>query len=277
MVMRCRERDSNPHDRSHPILSRARLTSSAIPAVCTVRADEAGRAFRLLVSRRRSDKCSWHFSSCSSCSGSSASAGRSTRSAAGSGATSCGLAFIVAAVATGGSLFYSEIERFQPCELCWYQRLCMYPLSITLLLIALVRSEPRGALRAAARGCRRRRLDLPHAHPVRRDQGTVGLLRVQPSAAASSTGSPSRPRTRRSATSPSRRSRSRPSSFSLDSWSLQAQGPPRTRLLFRPMPSGKKARQQRQAAVAAPPPVRSTGGAGARARRHRRSLGSPAA
>jgi disulfide bond formation protein DsbB len=46
------------------------------------------------------------------------------------------LAFIVAAVATGGSLFYSEIERFQPCELCWYQRLCMYPLSITLLLVA---------------------------------------------------------------------------------------------------------------------------------------------
>src|SRR5580765_1886881 len=45
-------------------------------------------------------------------------------------------AFIVAAVATGGSLFYSEIERFHPCELCWYQRLCMYPLSITLLLIA---------------------------------------------------------------------------------------------------------------------------------------------
>jgi len=46
------------------------------------------------------------------------------------------LAFVVAAVATGGSLFYSEIESFVPCELCWYQRLCMYPLSITLLLIA---------------------------------------------------------------------------------------------------------------------------------------------
>src|SRR5262245_17447223 len=45
-------------------------------------------------------------------------------------------AFVVAAVATGGSLFYSEIELFQPCELCWYQRLFMYPLSITLLLIA---------------------------------------------------------------------------------------------------------------------------------------------
>lgn len=46
------------------------------------------------------------------------------------------LAFVVAAVATGGSLFYSEFELFHPCELCWYQRLCMYPLSITLVLLA---------------------------------------------------------------------------------------------------------------------------------------------
>ncbi len=53
-------------------------------------------------------------------------------------------AFIVAALATGGSLFYSQIERFQPCELCWYQRICMYPLSILLLLVAL-----RGDNRAA--------------------------------------------------------------------------------------------------------------------------------
>jgi len=53
-------------------------------------------------------------------------------------------AFIVAAIATGGSLFYSQIERFQPCEFCWYQRIFMYPLSITLLLIALF-----GANRAA--------------------------------------------------------------------------------------------------------------------------------
>jgi disulfide bond formation protein DsbB len=46
------------------------------------------------------------------------------------------LAFIVASVATGGSLYYSQVMSFSPCELCWYQRLCMYPLSITLLLIA---------------------------------------------------------------------------------------------------------------------------------------------
>jgi disulfide bond formation protein DsbB len=47
------------------------------------------------------------------------------------------LAFLVAAVATGGSLFFSEVAHFVPCELCWYQRICMYPLSIITLLAAL--------------------------------------------------------------------------------------------------------------------------------------------
>jgi disulfide bond formation protein DsbB len=47
------------------------------------------------------------------------------------------LAFVVAAVATGGSLFFSEIAHFVPCELCWYQRICMYPLSLITLLAAL--------------------------------------------------------------------------------------------------------------------------------------------
>jgi len=45
-------------------------------------------------------------------------------------------AFIVAAIATGGSLFFSEVAHFQPCELCWFQRICMYPLSILTLLMA---------------------------------------------------------------------------------------------------------------------------------------------
>src|SRR5213592_1975610 len=45
-------------------------------------------------------------------------------------------AFAVTAVATGGSLFFSEIAGFIPCELCWYQRICMYPLTIASLLAA---------------------------------------------------------------------------------------------------------------------------------------------
>jgi disulfide bond formation protein DsbB len=44
--------------------------------------------------------------------------------------------FVVASIATGGSLFYSLIRTFLPCELCWYQRICMYPLSILLLILA---------------------------------------------------------------------------------------------------------------------------------------------
>jgi disulfide bond formation protein DsbB len=47
------------------------------------------------------------------------------------------LAFLVSAIATGGSLFFSEVANFIPCELCWYQRIFMYPLSIVTLLAAL--------------------------------------------------------------------------------------------------------------------------------------------
>jgi disulfide bond formation protein DsbB len=49
-------------------------------------------------------------------------------------------AFIVASIATGGSLFFSQIAGFVPCELCWFQRICMYPLSI-LTLFAAVHGE----------------------------------------------------------------------------------------------------------------------------------------
>jgi disulfide bond formation protein DsbB len=43
-----------------------------------------------------------------------------------------GLAALVALVATAGSLYYSELRYFPPCELCWYQRYAMYPLTLLL-------------------------------------------------------------------------------------------------------------------------------------------------
>jgi disulfide bond formation protein DsbB len=46
-------------------------------------------------------------------------------------------AFVVSAIATGGSLFFSEIAHFVPCELCWFERICLFPLSIITLLSAL--------------------------------------------------------------------------------------------------------------------------------------------
>lgn len=49
-------------------------------------------------------------------------------------------AFLVAAVATIGSLFFSEIGHFIPCKLCWYQRIFMYPQAI-ILGIATVRND----------------------------------------------------------------------------------------------------------------------------------------
>ena len=41
-------------------------------------------------------------------------------------------AWAVAVVATAGSLTLSEIYHMVPCVLCWYQRICMYPLVILL-------------------------------------------------------------------------------------------------------------------------------------------------
>jgi disulfide bond formation protein DsbB len=50
------------------------------------------------------------------------------------------LAFLVALVATGGSLYFSESVGYIPCVLCWYQRIAMYPL-VVLMLVAIVRRE----------------------------------------------------------------------------------------------------------------------------------------
>lgn len=49
-------------------------------------------------------------------------------------------AWIVALLATVGSLYFSEVARFTPCTLCWYQRIAMYPL-VLVLLIAAVRGD----------------------------------------------------------------------------------------------------------------------------------------
>ena len=47
------------------------------------------------------------------------------------------LAWVVALVATLGSLYLSEVAHFVPCPLCWYQRIAMYPLVVVLGIAAL--------------------------------------------------------------------------------------------------------------------------------------------
>ena len=50
------------------------------------------------------------------------------------------IAFLVALIATGGSLYYSEIAKLIPCELCWLQRFFIYP-QVILLGLAWLKKE----------------------------------------------------------------------------------------------------------------------------------------
>lgn len=50
------------------------------------------------------------------------------------------LALAVAVVTTAGSLYYSEVRHFTPCVLCWYQRICMYPL-VPILAVGALRRD----------------------------------------------------------------------------------------------------------------------------------------
>ncbi|WP_138495733.1 disulfide oxidoreductase [Paenibacillus pinistramenti] len=50
------------------------------------------------------------------------------------------MAWIVAITATAGSLYLSEILHYEPCRLCWFQRIFMYP-QVILLGIAAYRND----------------------------------------------------------------------------------------------------------------------------------------
>jgi len=49
-----------------------------------------------------------------------------------------GAAWLVASLATAGSLYLSDVAGLAPCLLCWYQRIAMYPLVLLLGVAALV-------------------------------------------------------------------------------------------------------------------------------------------
>lgn len=49
-------------------------------------------------------------------------------------------ALAVAWVAMLGSLYFSEVRGFVPCELCWYQRILMYPLAL-IMLVGVLRQD----------------------------------------------------------------------------------------------------------------------------------------
>jgi disulfide bond formation protein DsbB len=55
--------------------------------------------------------------------------------------------WLVALVAMLGSLFFSEVMGLPPCVLCWYQRICMYPL-VVISTVGLLTHDRRAALYA---------------------------------------------------------------------------------------------------------------------------------
>ena len=42
------------------------------------------------------------------------------------------LGWLIACISTLGSVFFSYVMDFAPCVLCWYQRICLFPLVLIL-------------------------------------------------------------------------------------------------------------------------------------------------
>ncbi len=42
------------------------------------------------------------------------------------------LSWLLVSVSTTGSLFFSYVLEFEPCVLCWYQRICLFPMVLIL-------------------------------------------------------------------------------------------------------------------------------------------------
>ena len=56
-------------------------------------------------------------------------------------------AWLLALVSTLGALFFSEVMDLEPCVLCWYQRIAMFPL-VLMLGMGLYLQDPRSGFYA---------------------------------------------------------------------------------------------------------------------------------
>lgn len=50
-------------------------------------------------------------------------------------------AWLIALLATVGSLFFSEVMNLPPCALCWYQRIATYPLVLVIGVGIVLRDQ----------------------------------------------------------------------------------------------------------------------------------------
>ncbi len=56
--------------------------------------------------------------------------------------------WVVSLMATFGSLYFSEIRGYEPCTLCWYQRILMYPIVI-MTTVSYIQKNAKIALTTA--------------------------------------------------------------------------------------------------------------------------------
>lgn len=84
--------------------------------------------------------------------------------------------WIISTVAMLGSLYFSEIRDYEPCKLCWYQRILMYPI-VLMSLIAYIQKNAKIALTTAVFACIGGSISLYH-------YGIQKLSFLQDSAAA---------------------------------------------------------------------------------------------
>lgn len=56
--------------------------------------------------------------------------------------------WVVSLIATLGSLYFSEVRGYEPCTLCWYQRILMYPMVI-IITVAYIQKNAKIALTTA--------------------------------------------------------------------------------------------------------------------------------
>lgn len=49
--------------------------------------------------------------------------------------------FVISVASIFGSLFFSEVMKFPPCNLCWYQRIFIYPVALIILSGLFINSK----------------------------------------------------------------------------------------------------------------------------------------
>lgn len=60
--------------------------------------------------------------------------------------------WVVSLVAMMGSLFFSEVMKYEPCTFCWYQRILMYPL-VFIIGIAYIQRNAQIAVTTLVFSC----------------------------------------------------------------------------------------------------------------------------